>query len=154
MTREKFIGIVDRLQPTHAFAVDHEPKPADIRQLAKDLQAAHIDQLITILEETDPTIDINAELLAGNHFSPAIVKAVQNKDYKPHQLADVITKVVNNDLHDTALLHAFHVFEPLQMIAFLHQPDLLHLMNCKYKEGCVTMQHFQQCPSLQEKKNK
>jgi hypothetical protein len=137
-TKSGFIYIVDGLTHTLPYNKEKEPTENDMVALRRYLHRENIPKLLDLLKLTpDEAIET---LLNGNNFSPTVVKIVIQKRYEPNDLASIILQMRDQSMNTQAITHAFAHLTPDEMFTLMHhKPDLVHVLNCKYNNGCVTL---------------
>lgn len=143
MTKSVFIDIVDGLTHTLLFDSEKEPEEKDMIALRKHLHKETVQKLLDLLKLTQPDftpIVANETLLRGNKFPQIIIDVVTQKQYDPKDLASIISQMHKQDMNYRAIIHAFAHLSPEEMFTLMHhKADLVHILNCKYNNGCVTL---------------
>ncbi len=136
-----FIAVVQELKHPFLFSKESLVTDKERSSLRKQLKKERISRLLSILEVAHPALsdkELNKSLVSRNF--PHVSEVVATKEYLPRHLMSILDQVQRQRLNDRALLHAFFHLSPRQMYTLMHEkPDLVHVLNCKYNRGCVSL---------------
>lgn len=129
---------------------NYEELIADLREqnygrLHRKLSKKSVKQLSLLLNKlgVDNEHVINT-LVRENRFPLRVTDVVLKKQYDPQELFDVMTKLQN--LPHEAIFQIFSHLDKAQIHTLAHdKPDLVRLLNCKYRNGCISFEDVKKC---------
>lgn len=149
----KFAGQGDREFSTIAKILTHpildrKPTLTGLRHLKAILVREKLVTLSQMLENLDVSKkDIILDLVTTNGFPAAIIPIVLQKQYELADLYDVMKRMSQHGMAHKTIHQTFLHLSKSQMYDLMQKPDLIHILNCKDTQGCITFADVQRCLS-------